>query len=104
MEITKDVPIKWKNEDAIVVIKKMNFGDRNKLKKTAREVSWEGGKQKTVLDEEKYANYSLLLGIHKAPFNHTDMQVILALPGDVGEKLFEEIDNFNTLNPKKKQD
>ncbi len=99
----KVIPIKWQGKDAEVTIKRLNFGDRNKLIEQCRETTFIGGVQKVNVLEGRLRVMSLRLGIKQAPFS-LDEATINAMDGALGEKLYVEIDKFNTLDPGKAGD
>lgn len=100
---TKEVDIVWNGKPEKVVIKRFTFGEFAKLRKEVRKITWQGSTQHMDIDEEKLLIRTLLYGISNAPFQ-IDENTIKNLDKTTGEKLYNEIDSFNTLDEGKKNE
>lgn len=100
---TKKITVDYKGRPEIVEIKKLTFGEKAGLRKKCRNIVFEKGLQKINIDEEALLINTLLYGIKSAPFN-IDEKNIKDLDGDLGEKIYQEIDKFNTLTEGKKNE
>lgn len=101
---TKNIEINYKGRPEVVEIKKLTFGEKASLRKKCRKISFTGNRQNIDIDEEALMLNTLVYGIKSAPFNHTDINTIKNLDGDIGEKLYTEIDKFNTVSEGKKNE
>lgn len=99
---TRDIPIRWNNKDEVVTIKRLTFGERAQLMREARDIKFVSGVQSITVNEEKLRIKTVMFGIEKAPFDHTNEQVIKDLDGNLGEQIYSDIDDFNTLKDEKK--
>jgi len=105
---TKEIHIKWNGQDRIVKIKKLIYGDNCKIKSQAavmRVMQTAGTKpiEKKEFDIGKAQLLTVFYGIAEAPFPHETVADIEKLPGEVGEKLYDEISAFNSYNLESKK-
>jgi len=94
---TKTLTIEFNGQPAEVIIKRLTFGERAKLRKSVRTIKYVNNVQNIEIDEEKLLINTLKFGLLKAPFEITD-ESIKQLDGNTGEFLYQEIDKFNTLD------
>ena len=100
METTKEIEIQWNGKPEIVVIKRLNFGEKNRLQDEATDIKVVGTQTIAKVSIAKINELSLLKGITKAPFS-VDLATIQSLPVEIAEKLLEVFGELNGLSEKK---
>jgi len=115
---------KFKEElKGTVVMKRLNFSDKNTLEEESATISFVGNTSHVKISTTKLKELSLLRSIVESTLLKTvysedkntkaltpvtneypiTMANIRELPFQVGEELFEEWSNLNSLSPKKKE-
>ena len=98
---TKEIEIEWKGEKKIVKIRKLGYGQLNELKEKCIETKMdERDIASVVMHPFLMRTLSLQACITEAPFGR-DIGSINELDPDIGEMLFREIDEFNSITLKK---
>jgi len=103
METTKEIEIQWNGKPELVVIKRLNFGEKNRLQDEATDIKVVGTQTIAKVSIAKINEISLLKGIIKAPFS-VDMATIQSLPVEIAEKLLEVFGELNGVSEKKIQE
>jgi hypothetical protein len=103
LEELKEIPIEWEGNKDVIVIKKLNAGDMQQIRKQSREFKVVGNNVIPKLDMDNYQLLTLFKGIAKAPFKIA-IEDILRLPVSFWDGLFVEIQKFNNLSEEKKAD
>lgn len=98
---TKKIDIKWDGKDEVVVMKKLKFGELNRLRASATKVSIINKQEKIEVDQVAMIENSLLKGIVSAPWNTNDVKVLQDIDAELGMKLYEEFNLLNGVIPKK---
>jgi len=97
----KTIKIDWDGKDADVVMRRLSFGERNRLLQSATKISIFGGQEKIEVNQVALMENSLLKGIKSAPFE-VNSTTIQNLDADVGNLLYQEFNVINNLTPEKK--
>ncbi len=95
----KDISIEWEGKPAVVTIKKFSFGERADFTDKFLKVEVIGEIPKTEVSIKAMQIHTLVLGIHKAPFESSEDYIVNELDGELGEQIHQEIDKFNKLTP-----
>jgi len=98
----KEIEIDWNGKKEKVVIRRLSFGETGEVSDIVAPMTAVGGQQTVTLNQHKIRMESMLRCIVSAPFT-VDKKTIYGLPNDVGEKIYQEIDQFNSLTPAKKE-
>ena len=101
---TKEIDIsKWEEDfpGAKVVIKKLTFGDYNDLQDEIVNIKFVGTQQIMNPDLGRAKILMVLKSLHEAPFEITE-KAIRELDFDLGEYIFNEVDEFNSISPNSK--
>ncbi len=99
---TKIIPIKWNGKDEEVEIKRFTFGELLDIREQSITTRTVGTTIQRSVSQKSLQMASVLKGIKNAPFA-VESETIKNLPGFLGDKLYTEIDNFNTVTPEKKK-
>ena len=84
--------------EPIVTIKKLNFGDFNDIQDEITNLKVTGKKNVTASPRIGHMKILLVLkSIKKAPFTFTDVGTVRNLDLDLGEFLYNEIEDLNDL-------
>jgi hypothetical protein len=101
----KELSISWQGSPATVKLKKLTFGEKNAVQDAALTVSVEAVGDKTVtntkLSMKALKENTLLRGITEAPFK-VDMETIQGLPSELGDTIYNELNELNGMTPEKK--
>jgi len=97
----KTIKIDWNGKDADVVMRRLSFGERNRLLASVTNISVLGGQQKVEVNQVALMENSLLKGIKSAPFEVNSL-AIQNLDADIGNLLYHEFNTLNNLTPEKK--
>jgi len=107
MTLKKEIDIsEWADElgikvnDAKVIIRKLTYGQFTKMTEAMIQIKLVGKQQITNTSPERNQMLMLVYGIDKAPFELTESS-ISDLPSDLGQFLYEEIDELNTRGREK---
>ena len=95
----KQVEIEFNGKKELVVLKRLSFGEKNKLEEEATDIKVIGGQPVVKISTSKMKELALLKSITKAPFT-IDLNSIQALPQEIGAKLFDEFTTLNEISPK----
>jgi len=96
-----DVPLKINGKDAVVVIKKLSTGVRNKISSECTQTKILGGQPSITVNESEIQEKILSACIVSAPFD-ISLKGIKDLPAEVSDYLFEEYREFAEPSDKKK--
>jgi len=93
-------------EDDKVEIKRMLYGDELKIQRASMKIKGIAGQKILTADVSApdWQAMTIFLGVTKAPWGVDSMQNIEALPGPIGNWVKGQIEEFNTLEVKKKSD
>lgn len=96
MTKTIDVPIEWDGKEEIVVVKKLNWGERNQvIEATIGKVKVLGGEiPQMEIDQTRWRNALFLKSVAKAPFN-IDIATLDSLDTDIADKIFQAAIELN---------
>ena len=98
---TIKIDIKWNGKDEVVEIKKLTFGEMNRLRASASRSYIINGQERVDVDQVAMFENSLLKGIVSAPWKTGDPKSIQDLDIELGDMLYEKFSELNGLNPKK---
>jgi len=98
---TIDVPLLINGKDAVVTMKKLSTGVRNKIRSECTQTKIIGGQPSITVNDAEIQEKILFACIVKAPFEKI-LSVIKELPADVGDYLFGEYNEFAEPSEKKK--
>ena len=92
-----DVPIKWNDSDVIVKVKKLTWGERNKvIEDTIGKVKVLGGETPQMeIDQTRWRNSLFLKSVCDAPFPLTQ-ESLDSLDTDIADPIFQAV---MLLNP-----
>lgn len=96
MTKTQEVSIKYNEKDEIVVVKKLSWGERNKvIEDTIGKVKVLGGELPQMeIDQTRWRNSLFLHSVVKAPFN-IDQATLDAMDTDVADAIFTVVMELN---------
>jgi hypothetical protein len=106
---TKEIPIDWEGKPAKVEIKKMGFIDKKKFQasfiKNVIDIDPATGKERTSTEIDIFEAeiQGLKRFIIKAPFDWKTDEGLNEVPPETGEKIWNEIKDFNKIDIKKKE-
>ena len=83
-------------------IKRLTFGERNDLFNEASEIKFVGKTPQVSINQGKLKELMILKCLVNAPFEK-NIQDIRNLPVKLGDLLYKECDEFNSLDVKKKE-
>ena len=101
-ESVREIPIIWKGQPSKVVIKKMTFGAKNKVQDMATTIRMVGRIPQLTISQKILKEQSILNSIVSAPFQ-VSIPAIEDLDADIGERLWNEVNELNNLDPEKKK-
>jgi hypothetical protein len=92
--------------DDKVVIKRMLYGDELKIQRASMKIKGIPGQKFLTADVSApdWQAMTIFLGVSSAPWGAGSMKNIEALPGPVGNWVKTQVEEFNTLEVKKKSD
>lgn len=99
---TKTFQIDWDGKKEDVTIREFTFGEFNELIQAATKIGGTPSAPKVDLDQRAMKEQALLKSIQKAPFEIT-LKTIQELPNTIGQKIYREIDELNSLPPQEKK-
>lgn len=96
----KVVEIEWNGQKEKVVLKRLTWGEMNKLMaEVIGKLKVKGGDLPELdIDIVKWRELLLLYSIKSAPFS-VDIESIRNLPAEIGEKLYREAEELNPFFP-----
>jgi hypothetical protein len=97
---TKEVEIEFNGSKGIVRIKRLNYGEKNKLEEEATDVKIMGGEPIVRVSMSKLKELALLKSITDAPFP-INLNNIQALEQEIGDELFLAYSEINGVSKKK---
>lgn len=98
----KEISIMWNGTQQTVVIKRLNFGERNDMFKQATDIKMVSGADPIVrVDPYLIREVGLLKCLVKAPFP-INIQEIRNLDFDLADQIYKEIEAINETSDKKK--
>ena len=101
--LTREIPVIYKGKDEIVVIKKLSFGEMNKIEDALIKVKVLPNKQtQTDVQSAKVDIMMLVQSVHEAPFNNSPDFYENECPYELGKKLLNECKAFNKMSEEKK--
>lgn len=100
MASTKEVQIDWQGRPERVVLKRLTFGEKNRLAEESTEIRLIAGQPNAKVSISAMKELGLLKSIITAPFPIT-LEQIRNLDPDTGELLFNEFQSLNNLDEKK---
>jgi len=92
-------------QDDKVTIKRLRYGDNLRIQKQAMNITGTPGvaaSARADINPEEFQATTILKGVVKAPWGANNLKAILDLPPFIGEWIKSEIEEFNTLETKKK--
>lgn len=109
----KEITIDWKDgENTLkgkVWIKRLTFREKNQLEEESTDVKIVNGQPIVKVSTAKMKEFSLIKGVLKSEVVDEKNQPLLfnyegigRLPQEVGDMLFEEFTDLNSVDPKKK--
>ena len=98
---TIDIPLKINGKDAVVTIKKLSTGVRNKIRSECTDTKIIAGQPSIRVNDAEIQEKILHACIHKAPFD-TSLVNIKELPAEISDYLFNEYNEFAEPSDKKK--
>jgi len=98
---TKEIPLTINGTDAVVTIKKLSTGVRNKIRSECTETKFIAGQPNIKVNDAEIQEKILHACVHKAPFS-TSLNDIKDLPAEVSDYLFNEYNEFAEPSDKKK--
>jgi len=99
---TKEIEIQWNGSPAQVKLKQFTYGIRNELLEQCTETTVVGDKPHVQLNVRKLKEFALLKGIAEAPFE-INIKGIRELSVTMGDMLYKELDELNTLTSEKEE-
>lgn len=101
---TKEIDIsKYWDEPAKITIRRLGFGEQNELLDKYTNVIVKGKNVDAQPLYGKLRTETVLKCIVDAPFPITEEYINTELPADLGEYIFDQIDQFGSLNAEKKE-
>lgn len=97
---TKKIPLMVNDKEIFVTIKKLNTGERNKIRAECTKVKMMGGVPQVSVNETEIQEKILFRAITDAPFE-TSIEDIKKLPSDITDYLFNEYNQFAEPTEKK---
>lgn len=97
----KEVKLQYAGKEEIFIIKKLTFGEKNRLREEVTDVKVLNGQQLVKIDTTKLIENSIFKSLVKAPFPIT-LQNIQDLDAELGEQLLDAVQEYNNLDEKKK--
>lgn len=91
------------NEKIFVMVKKISFGDQNDILDQITNVTISGKKVDASPLYGRLKTLTLMKCILEAPFQVTEDYITKELDADLGDFIFEQIDNWNVLPDEKKE-
>jgi len=98
---TKSFKVEYQGKPEEFIIKRLTFGERNKLQDQCTNLKLVGGTPQANYSQALLKELSIHMCLVKSPFAN-DLEVIRNLEPSLGEFLWVEIDNFNKLSEVKK--
>lgn len=96
-----DVPLLINGKDAVVTIRKLSTGVRNKIRSECTQTKILAGQPSITVNDTEIQEKILYACIVKAPFDKT-LSGIKELPAEVSDYLFDEYNKFAEPTDKKK--
>ena len=100
---TKEIPLKVSGKDAVVVIRKLSTGVRNKIRSNCTQTKIVGGQPNIIVNDTEVQEQILFACIFKAPFD-ASINGIKELPAEVTDYIFDEYNNFAEPTEKKNEE
>jgi len=97
----KELKLPYNGKEEIFTIGKIGFGDFNEIHDECIPAEMVGQQTKASMKMGRFRTLTVLKGLKKAPFDITE-ENIKKLNADIGLKLFNEINIFNTFEESKK--
>ena len=98
---TIDIPLKINGTDAVVIIRKLSTGVRNKIRSECTDTKIIAGQPSVKVNDSEIQEKILHACIVKAPFQ-TSLSDIKDLPAEVSDYLFDAYNEFAEPSDKKK--
>lgn len=102
MPETKELKIQYNGKEEVVVIKKMGFAEKNTFMEKFVVTEQVGTVMKVIMHPFEMRTHALQTCIKSGPFP-LDIDGLNTLDDATGDYLFKEIDKFNKLTNKKKE-
>jgi hypothetical protein len=100
IEQIKEIPLKVNGQDLMIKIKKLNTGERNKIRSECTKISILGGQPQVNVNDQLLQEKMLSAAIVEAPFEHT-VEFIRTLPAVVSDYIYSEYMEFAEPSEKK---
>lgn len=97
----REFEIEWEGKKEKVVIKRLTFGERNDLWEEVAKIKVVGTQQVVDIKHGRMREIAILKSLMKAPFK-ISAEDIRNLPAQLGDLIYKEVDEFNTLGLVKK--
>ncbi len=98
---TRDIPLKINGKEAIVKIRKLKTGVRNKIKSECTKTKFIGGQPSITVNDTEIQEKILSECIVSAPFD-SSVSGIKLLPAEISDYLFDEYTEFAEPTEQKK--
>lgn len=95
-----EVEIQWQGRPEKVVMRRLTFGEKNKLAEESTNIKIIGGMPHTTVSISAMKELGVLKGLVTAPFP-INLESVRQLDPEIGERLFEEFQKLNDLEEKK---
>lgn len=93
--------INWNGKDAVVKIKKLNFGEFNEVQRASAKLTMFGGAPKLDIDAIAMNENAILRSLVDAPFP-INIEEIRQIEKDVAEEILTNVNELNNPTDKKK--
>ena len=97
----KDIEVEIGGTKHNFTIKRLTFGEKNSLEEEATDIKLVGTSPIVKISMSKLKELSILKGIVKSTFPIKNVEDIRQLPQEVGELLFSEFTELNSVDVKK---